>query len=234
MAAKLKRQVLITMDGPAGSGKSTLARRLARQCQLRYLESGAFYRAAAWLALQAGADLADPQRLAALLAAAPLQVQPTAETHRLHVNGRDITEELRQPAVGQAASLVATLRPVRQWVLAHLRTLGANGGCIAEGRDMGSRVFPEADVKIYLDASLAVRAHRRWLELQQQGVAVSEETVRQDMAQRDQRDRERQEDPLQVPPGAHYLDSSDYSLEEMAAICLHLIRPYVGLIVDSS
>jgi len=227
MAVSPNRRVVVTVDGPAGSGKSTLAKRLARQCNLRYIESGAFYRAAAWLALQAGGDLTDPTWLDGLLKAAPLHVRSETDRISLLVDGREITGELRLPAVGDKASLVATFRPVRQWVLAHLRTLGADGGCIAEGRDMGSRVFPEADVKIFLDASLAVRAHRRWLELQQQGLAISEETVRRDMAQRDQRDQERQEDPLRVPPGAHRLDSSGCGIEEMQEICFRLIRPYL-------
>ncbi|MGQ9922126.1 MAG: (d)CMP kinase [Desulfobacca sp.] len=227
MAPDGPRRVMVTLDGPAGSGKSTLAKRLARRAHLRYLESGAFYRAVAWLATQAGGDLSDPEWLAALLTATPLQVTWGQERLSLAVAGLDITQELRLPQISQNASVVATLRPVRQWVLNHLRTLGAAGGLVAEGRDMGTRVFPEAEVKIYLDASLEVRAQRRWLELQAQGQDVSAVVVHRDMAQRDQRDRERQEDPLRIPPGAHYLDSTAFTPEQMEEICLQLIQPFL-------
>lgn len=221
------RQLIVTVDGPAGSGKSTLAKRLARRADLRYLESGAFYRAAAWLATQAQGDLSDPDWLAQLLAANSLQATPGQESFCLAVQGRDITQELRHPLISQNASVVATLRPVRQWVLRHLRALGDRGGLVAEGRDMGSRVFPEAEVKIFLDASLAVRAHRRWLELQARGDDVAEEKVRRDMAQRDQRDQERQEDPLRVPDGAHRVDSTDYTPMELEEACFRLMQPYL-------
>lgn len=227
MATDPRRRVIVTVDGPAGSGKSTLAKRLARRANLHYLESGAFYRAAAWLATRAQGDLTDPEWLAVLLAANSLQVRPKNDGFYLAVAGRDITQDLRQPQISQNASVVATLRPVRQWVLGNLRALGAKGGLVAEGRDMGSRVFPEAEVKIYLDASLAVRAHRRWLELQAQGHNISEDEVRLDLAQRDQRDQERQEDPLRVPEGAHCLDSTAYDPEQMEEICFRLIQPYL-------
>ncbi len=227
MATDPGRRVIVTVDGPAGSGKSTLAKRLARRADLQYLESGAFYRAAAWLATRAEADLTDPEWLAALLAANPLQVKPKKHGFYLAVAGRDLTQDLRLPQISHNASVVAQLRPVRQWVLSHLRALGATGGLVAEGRDMGSRVFPEAEVKIYLDASLAERAHRRWLELQAQGNDISEDQVRRDLAQRDRRDQERQEDPLLVPEGAHVLDSTRSDPEQMEEICFRLIQPYL-------
>ncbi len=227
MATDCRRRLIVTVDGPAGSGKSTLAKRLARRANLRYLESGAFYRAAAWLAIRGEGDLTDPEWLAALLTATPVEVMPGQDRFFLTVAGQDITQDLRLPQISQNASLVATLRPVRQWVLTKLRALGAAGGLVAEGRDMGSRVFPEAEVKIYLDASLAVRAHRRWLELQAQGNNVSEAEVLRDMAQRDQRDRERQEDPLRVPQGAYCLDSTASDPDRMEEICFQLIQAHL-------
>jgi cytidylate kinase len=204
-----------------------VAKRLARRLDLLYLESGAFYRAVALVADRQQGDLLSPEWLTHFLATFQLQVTPGVEGLRLATNGEDITTAIREPKVSQGASLVATLRPVRQWVLARLRELVTSGAVIAEGRDMGTRVFPEAEVKIFLEASLEVRAHRRWLELQVQGKTLDENVVRRDMASRDQRDQERQEDPLRVPVGAHCLDSTAYDLDQVEEICIHLIQPYL-------
>lgn len=221
------RHLIVTLDGPAGSGKSTLARRLARRAQLLYLESGAFYRAVALMAARQGADLLNPQLLAQFLASFRPQITPGPTGLGFAVNGQDITGALRAPEVSQGASLVATLRPVRQWTLGKLHKLAETGGVIAEGRDMGTRVFPEAQVKIYLEATLEVRAHRRWLELLAQGQDVTQTQVQADMAQRDRRDQERREDPLRIPDGAHRLDSTAHSVEQMEDICYTLIQPYL-------
>lgn len=226
MPTEPSRRVIVTLDGPAGSGKSSLAKRLARRFDLLYLESGAFYRVVALVAAQEQGDLLSPEWLSRFLETFQLQVAPGANGLALAVDGRDLTRAIRTPAVSEGASRVATVRPVRQWVFGTLRRLAADGGVIAEGRDMGSRVFPEAEVKIYLDASLEVRAHRRWLELQAQGESLDEDTVGQDLANRDRRDRERREDPLRVPPGAHILDSTAYDLEQMEEICFGLIQPH--------
>lgn len=226
MPTSPSRRVLVTLDGPAGAGKSSLAKRLARRLDLLYLESGAFYRAVALLAHQQQGELSSSTWLSQFLPTLQFQVVPGADGMAILVAGQDISRAIREPHVSRGASVVATLRPVRLWVKATLRDLAAAGGVIAEGRDMGTNVFPEADVKIYLDASLEVRAHRRWLELQAQGRFQEEELVREDMAQRDRRDRERQEDPLRVPEGAHWLDSTCFDLDQVEEICYHLIKPY--------
>jgi len=204
-----------------------VAKRLARRLGLLYLESGAFYRAVALMADRHQGDLLSSQWLTDFLASFQLRVIPGVDGLRLAVAGKDITTAIREPQVSQGASVVATLRPVRQWVQVRLQQLAEPGGVIAEGRDMGTRVFPEAEVKIFLEASLQVRAHRRWLELQAQGKTLDETTVYQDMALRDQRDRERREDPLRVPAGAHCLDSTAYDLDRVEEICFHLIQPYM-------
>jgi CMP/dCMP kinase len=221
------RRVIVTLDGPAGAGKSSVAKRLAQRLNLLYLESGAFYRAVALMADRQQVDLLSPQWLTDFLVTFQLRVFPGVEGLRLSVDGNDITAAIREPKVSQGASLVAIHRPVRQWVLARLRQMAEPGGVIAEGRDMGTRVFPEAEVKIFIGASLQVRAHRRWLELQTQGKTLDEAAVHEDMAQRDQRDQERQEDPLRVPAGAHCLDSTAYDLNQVEEICFHLIQPYL-------
>ncbi|HAY20994.1 MAG TPA: (d)CMP kinase [Desulfobacterales bacterium] len=221
------RRVIVTIDGPAGAGKSSIAKRLAGRLDLLYLESGAFYRAVALMAVRQPQFLRNSQGLEDFLATFQLQVVSKNEGFRLFVAGQDITAGIRDPEVSRIASQVATLRPVRQWVHDRLRQIAGSGGVIAEGRDMGTKVFPEAEVKIFLDASLEVRAHRRWLELQNQGNALRENAILEDIAQRDRRDRERVEDPLSMPPGAHYIDSTAYDLKRVEDICLHLIQPYI-------
>ncbi|MBM4287212.1 MAG: (d)CMP kinase [Deltaproteobacteria bacterium] len=221
------RGAIVTLDGPAGAGKSTLAKKLAQRLNLLYLESGAFYRAVALEAHRRSGELLSSEWLTTFLADFELQVSPGSQGLKLAVNGRDITAAIREPAVSEGASLVATLRPVRQWVLARLRQLAAPGRVIAEGRDMGTRVFPEAEVKIFLEADLKVRARRRWLELQAQGKTIHLDTVYHDMALRDQRDRERREDPLQVPEGAYRLDNTGYDPEQVVEICITVIEPYL-------
>ena len=227
MRPNQSRRLIVTLDGPAGAGKSSVAKRLARRLNLLYLESGAFYRAVALMADRHQGDLLSPQWLTDFLDTFQLLISPGVDGLRLEAGGQDITTAIREPKVSQGASLVATLRPVRQWVMGRLRQLAEPGGVIAEGRDMGTRVFPEAEVKIFLEASLKVRAHRRWLELQNPGKPLDENAVCQDMAVRDQRDRERQEDPLRVPVGAHCIDSSAFDLDRVEEICFHLIQPYV-------
>jgi CMP/dCMP kinase len=223
------RRLIVTLDGPAGAGKSSLAKRLARRLDLLYLESGAFYRAVALLAQRQHGDLLNSQWLDSFLKTFQLRIRisPGINGLKLAFDGKDISAAIREPQVSQGASLVATIRPVRQWVKDRLGDLARTGGVIAEGRDMGTKVFPEAEVKIFLKASLEVRAHRRWLELRAQGKNLAEAAVCQDMALRDQRDQERQEDPLRVPLGAQVIDSTTYNLDQVEEICLGLIQPYI-------
>jgi cytidylate kinase len=204
-----------------------VAKRLARRLGLVYLESGAFYRAVALMADRRQGDHLSPQWLDDFLATFQLRVAPGAEGLHLATDGQDITDAIREPQVSRGASLVATIRPVRQWVRARLREFAESGNIIAEGRDMGTRVFPEAEVKIFLEASLEVRAHRRWLEFLELGKNLDEEVVRQEMASRDRRDQERQEDPLRIPAGAHCIDSTVFDLDRVVEICLDLIQPYM-------
>jgi CMP/dCMP kinase len=219
------RRLIVTLDGPAGAGKSSLAKRLARRLDLIYLESGALYRAVGLLAERQQGNLLSPQWLSNFLATFQLRITPGVNGLSLRTDGEDISNAIREPQVSQAASLVATLRPVRQWVQTRLGELARTGGVIAEGRDMGTRVFPEAELKIFLTASLEVRAYRRWLELSAQGKSVAENVVRQDMLLRDQRDQERQEDPLRIPIGARVIDSTANDLDQLEEICFGLIQP---------
>lgn len=217
-------QITITIDGPAGVGKSTLGRRLAQALGYRYVDSGALYRAVAWQAQNAQVDPGDPDAVARMLA--DFQPRVTADTQgfQVAVDGRDITPELRTPAVTAGSSLVATQPRVREWVNQTLRHLAREGGMVAEGRDLGSVVFPDAAVKFYLDAGLATRATRRQREWQSSGGDTDLAGTQNTIAARDRQDSTRMVAPLTVPQEAHYLDTTNLQPDEVATQCLALIR----------
>jgi cytidylate kinase len=214
------QKIIVTIDGPAGAGKSTLARRLAEALGYRYVDSGALYRAVAWQARNTGLDPEDQEALTRLLAEFQPHIVAHAQGFRVSVNGREITRELRTPEVTQASSRVATQPAVRRWVGEALRRLAHEKGVVAEGRDLGSAVFPEAEVKFYLDADLAIRAARRQQEWQDQGAAPGSASALQDIAARDRRDQNRSLAPLTMPEGAHYVDTTHLNPDEMVARCL--------------
>jgi len=217
-------RIIITIDGPAGSGKSTLGRRLAQTLGYRYVDSGALYRAVAWQARQTGVDPADGEALARmLLDFAPLVVAE-AQGFQVFVEGRDITRELRTPAVTQASSRAATQPQVRRWVGEVLHRLTREGGVVAEGRDLGSVVFPNAEVKFYLDADLAIRAARRQQEWQNGGRTLELSGTLKEIADRDNRDQNRKLAPLTLPQGAHYVNTTNLNQEEVLAHCLAIIQ----------
>ena len=217
-------RLIITIDGPAGVGKSTLGRRLARALGYRYVDSGALYRTVAWQALAAGLDLADRDALTPMLAAFRPDVTAGSEGFKVAVAGRDITLELRTPEVTQASSRVATSPPVRRWVGEVLRQLARDGGVVAEGRDLGSAVFPDAEVKFYLDADLTTRAARRQREWRDEGRAPGLSGTLKDMAERDHRDQNRTIAPLTIPAGAHNIDTTNLNPDEVLALCLTRIQ----------
>ena len=217
-------RLIVTIDGPAGVGKSTLGRRLAQALGYRYLDSGALYRAVAWQAREAGLNLADAHALARMLAEFRPIFAADAQGFRVSVAGREITRELRTPEVTQASSQAAIQPQVRRWVGEALHRLARDGGVVAEGRDLGSQVFVEAEVKFYLDADLATRASRRQREWQDQGRAPVLAGTLRDMAERDNRDQNRKIAPLTVPEGAHYLDTTNLNPDEVLALCLARVR----------
>jgi CMP/dCMP kinase len=217
-------RLIITIDGPAGVGKSTLGRRLAQALGYRYIDSGALYRAVAWQARATGLDPADSEALDRMLAAFQPRIIATASSFQVFVAARDITRELRTPEVTQASSQVATKPQVRGWVGEALVHLARDGGAVAEGRDLGSAVFPDAEVKFYLDADLATRANRRQREWQNQGSSPGLTGTIKDLAERDNRDQNRQLAPLTIPEGAHYLETTSLNPDEVLAFCLARVR----------
>ena len=209
--------MIVAIDGPAGAGKSTVARSLARRLGIAYVDTGAMYRAVALWALEANIDLDDPFRLEQL--AKQARIEFAAPDNRVVLNGRDVTAEIREPRVTDAASKVAAVPGVRRAMREEQRRIGAAQSVVMEGRDIGSVVFPEARVKIYLDAAPETRADRRASEL---GGTVEE--VSREMAERDARDRSRVEAPLTQAPDAEYLDSTGLAPEEVEEAILKIVR----------
>jgi cytidylate kinase len=215
---------IITIDGPAGAGKSTVGRRLAQSLGYLYLDSGALYRAVAYKARQAGLDLEDPDTLAAFLAGFHPKVGSDERGFHLLIGGVEVTEEIRSAQVGRDASRVAVLPVVRLWVKEHLRRLARDGGVVAEGRDQGTAVFPEARWKFYLDAALGTRAARRRRDWQRDGDPPPLEAIMADLAARDRRDETRSESPLMVPEDAVVIDTTDLNIDQVVDQCLARIR----------
>lgn len=218
------RRAIITIDGPAGAGKSTVGRLLAQSLHYLYLDSGSLYRAVAWQAGRLGLDLNDPEALAAFLPGFKPEILAKGAKFHLVVEGREVGGEIRTPEVSQGASVVAKLKVVRQWVKEHLRWLARRGGVVADGRDQGTAVFPEAEVKFYLDAALATRAQRRRRDWQQQGDPPPLPEIMAEVAARDRQDETREEAPLSVPPEAAVIDTTDLSIDEVVRQCLARVK----------
>ena len=208
-----KQGLIIAIDGPAGVGKSTVARLLALRLGYLYLDTGALYRAIAWRVQDAGVHSDDQAGIAALLPTTTLRMACGPEQVHVLINGRDITGELRTPAVSALASIVSAIPAVREWLLPVQRQIGAAGCVVAEGRDVGTKVFPQADVKFFLEADPDIRATRRHRELVAAGHAVHLDQTKRDLTGRDTRDRTRTVAPLTPASDAERIDTSNIPAE---------------------
>jgi len=206
-------KIIVAIDGPSGAGKSTLARHLARRFGLLNLETGAMYRAFALKALRAGLSLEESAGLEKLAAGTSIRLEPGDEHNRVLLDGEDVTALLRNQTVTDAASRISVFPAIRAWMVCLQQEMGAAGGVVMEGRDIGTVVFPHAEVKIFLDAAPEVRGLRRYEQLGAKPEVQPAEVIRE-MRARDERDRNRADSPLRPAPDAVLVDSTGMTLDE--------------------
>jgi cytidylate kinase len=221
-----EKRVIVAIDGPAGAGKSTIARRIAEKLGFTYINSGAIYRAIALWALRLGVDLNDMHRLEQLAKEAKIEL--AANHGRVMLNGEDVTEAIRNPRVSEAASKVSAVPGVRRALLGLQRSMAERNSVVMEGRDIGSVVFPNAQVKIFLDADPHERARRRALELEHTGRHGDVQSVSGELKRRDERDRRRSESPLVQAPDAELIDTTGLSLEDVEEAVLRVLRAKIS------
>ena len=244
-----RERPVIAIDGPAGAGKSTLAAHLARRFGFLNLETGAMYRALALKAIESDTSFDEEEPLLALALSTRIELQPQIEGNRVLVDGSDVSRRIREPDVTSAASRVSVHPRLRAWMVEQQRALGTKGGVVMEGRDIGTKVFPDAEVKIFLDAAPEVRGDRRYRQvIPRQTFAsgqpasdpsedpetaerhrLAQQAMLDEMRERDRRDRERAESPLRPAADAEILDSTSMTLEEVLARAEEIVLTHVPL-----
>lgn len=218
------KKLIIAIDGPVGSGKSTVARRVAQLLGYVYIDTGAMYRAIALKALRKGLSPEASDDLVTLAGDSKIDLRAQDGTQQVFLDGEDVSSQIRSAEISQAASKVATVSGVRHVLVTEQRRAGHKGGVVMEGRDIGTVVFPDAELKIFLSASPEIRAERRWREHQQKGDAIDLARTLDEIHERDKRDRERATSPLVQAADAVLVDSTAMDAEEVARLIVMLAR----------
>jgi len=218
--------MIIAIDGPSGAGKSTLGKMLAKNLNLLYLDTGAMYRAVGLAVLQNGIEFADTEKIAEIVENSDIKLIGEPESLQIFLNGADVSGEIRTNEIGQAASIVSGVSEVRKILVEHQRNLGKNSpnGAVLDGRDIGSVVFPNADIKFFLTAKPEARARRRFEEDLEKGRATSYEQTFAEIKTRDERDVSREDSPLMIAEDAVVIDTSEMDLTEVFEQMMTIVR----------
>ncbi|WP_406620587.1 (d)CMP kinase [Bacillus atrophaeus] len=218
----MEKKLSIAIDGPAAAGKSTVAKIVAEKRSYVYIDTGAMYRAITYVALKESADLTDEKMLSELLKKTTIELITSKEGQKVLVNGNDVTEDIRKDEVSNQVSIVAKHRSVREEMVRRQQLLGDKGGVVMDGRDIGTHVLPNAEVKIFLLASVEERANRRFEENVKKGYDVNYETLIEEIARRDKLDSEREVSPLRKADDAVEIDTTSLSIDEVAGRILEI------------
>ncbi|MGN0947908.1 (d)CMP kinase [Megasphaera sp.] len=218
------RKLTVAIDGPAGAGKSSVAKVLAKRVHYLYIDTGAMYRAFTWAVLEKGIDIADDKAVRSLVDTIDIRLEPQADLCRVYVGTTEVTDAIRTQRVSSQVSAVAALAIVREKLVKLQQAMAKDGGVILDGRDIGTVVLPDADLKVFLTASVESRARRRYLEVKEKGSSETYEEIAASIAARDDMDSHRAVSPLKKADDAVVVDNSDLNLEETADVILKLMK----------
>jgi cytidylate kinase len=222
------KKLVIAIDGPAASGKSTTARLIAERLGYLFVDTGAMYRAMTFKVLEQQLPLDDVEAIARLAERTEIQLRHQNNQLRVFLDGRDVTSEIRSPRVTRAVSAVSSIKQVREMMVREQRRMGEKGRIVLEGRDIGTEVFPDANLKVYMTAEVFERARRRQKDLQQQGIGVPVDELAREIADRDRKDSEREVSPLRQAPDAIVLDTSNMTIDEQVETIVRKVRSLTG------
>ena len=218
------KKIAIAIDGPAGAGKSSISKVVANELGYLYIDTGAMYRGVTWAVLDSNVDVNNQKDVEALLPSLDLTLEPTASACKVFVKGQDVTNLIRQQQINENVSTIASYKGVREYLVERQQAMAAVGGVILDGRDIGSVVLPNAELKIYLTASVDARAKRRWLEVQGTSNEQPLEDIKKNVESRDEMDKNRDESPLVCVEDAIIVDSSNMTFDETVEHILHLVQ----------
>lgn len=218
------KKIAIAIDGPAGAGKSSISKVVAIKLGYLYIDTGAMYRGVTWAVLDSHVDVNNQKEVEALLPSLDLTLEPTASACKVYVKGQDVTDLIRQQQINENVSTIASYKGVREYLVERQQAMAAVGGVILDGRDIGSVVLPNAELKIYLTASVDARAKRRWLEVQGTSNEQPLEDIKKNVESRDEMDKNRDESPLVCVEDAIVVDSSNMTFDEAVKHILHLVQ----------